>query len=55
MADRLASRFRGSRGTSPEDLTQTARAGLIAAIDRYDPERGTPFVPYALARVVGEL
>ena len=55
LADRLAGRFRNSRGTSPEDLTQTARAGLIAAIDRYDPERGTPFVPYAVACVVGEL
>jgi RNA polymerase sigma-B factor len=55
MADRLAARFRDSRGTSPEDLTQTARAGLIAAIDRYDPDRGTPFVAYAVACVVGEL
>jgi RNA polymerase sigma-B factor len=55
MADRLAGRFRDSRGTSPEDLIQTARAGLIAAIDRYDPDRGTPFVPYAVACVVGEL
>jgi RNA polymerase sigma-B factor len=55
LADRLAGRFRHSHGTSPEDLIQTARAGLIAAIDRYDPNRGTPFVPYAVACVVGEL
>jgi RNA polymerase sigma-B factor len=55
LADRLASRFRTSRGTSPEDLRQTARAGLIAAVDRYDPGYGTPFVPYAVACVVGEL
>jgi RNA polymerase sigma-B factor len=55
LADRLASRFRDSRGTSPEDLRQTARAGLIAAVDRYDPGRGTPFVPYAVACVVGEI
>ena len=55
MADRLASRYRHSRGTTPEDLTQTARAGLIAAVDRYDPDYGTPFVPYAVACVVGEL
>jgi RNA polymerase sigma-B factor len=55
LADRLASRFRDSRGTSPEDLRQTARAGLIAAVDRYDPDRRTPFVPYAVACVVGEL
>jgi RNA polymerase sigma-B factor len=55
LADRLASRYRHSRGTTPEDLVQTARAGLIAAIDRYDPDYATPFVPYAVACVVGEL
>jgi RNA polymerase sigma-B factor len=55
LADRLASRYRTSRGTTPEDLTQTARAGLIAAVDRYEPGYGTPFVPYAVACVVGEL
>jgi RNA polymerase sigma-B factor len=55
LADRLASRYRRSRGTTPEDLTQTARAALIAAIDRYDPGYGTPFVAYAVACVVGEL
>jgi RNA polymerase sigma-B factor len=55
LADRLAMRFRHSRGTSPEDLTQTARAGLVAAVDRFDPERSTSFVPFAVASVVGEL
>jgi RNA polymerase sigma-B factor len=55
LADRLASRYRHSAGTTPEDLTQTARAGLIAAIDRYDPAKGVSFVPYAVACVVGEL
>jgi RNA polymerase sigma-B factor len=55
LADRLANRFRHSYGTSLEDLTQTARAGLITAIDRYDPDHGTPFAPYAVACVVGEL
>jgi DNA-directed RNA polymerase specialized sigma subunit len=55
LADRLAGRFRTSRGTSPEDLIQTARAGLIAAIDRYDSGYGNPFLPYAVACVVGEL
>src|SRR5215212_5584853 len=55
LADRLASRYKGSRGASPEDLIQTARAGLIAAVDRYDPDYGNPFVPYAVACVVGEI
>jgi RNA polymerase sigma-B factor len=55
LADRLASRYRHSRGTTTEDLTQTARAGLIAAVDRYNPSHGNRFVPYAVACVVGEL
>ena len=55
LADRLAERYRGSRGTSHEDLRQTARVGLVAAVDRYDPDYGNPFVPYAVACVVGEL
>src|SRR4029450_10766852 len=55
LADRLAERFRTSRGTTIEDLTQTARTGLVAAVDRFDPQRGSPFVPFAVACVVGEL
>jgi RNA polymerase sigma-B factor len=55
LADRLAERYRGSRGASPEDLRQTARVGLVAAVDRYDPDYGNPFVPYAVACVVGEI
>jgi RNA polymerase sigma-B factor len=55
LADRLADRYRGSRGASPEDLRQTARVGLVAAVDRYDPDYGNPFVPYAVACVVGEI
>lgn len=55
LADRLAERYRRSRGASPEDLRQTARVGLVAAVDRYDPDRGNPFVPYAVACVVGEI
>ena len=55
LADRLADRYRASRGTSREDLTQTARAALVAAVDRYDPTRERGFVPFAVACVVGEL
>jgi RNA polymerase sigma-B factor len=55
LADRLAERYRSSRGASPEDLRQTARVGLVAAVDRYDPDHGNPFVAYAVACVVGEL
>ena len=55
LADRVAGRYRSSRGTTPEDLIQSARAGLIAAVDRYNPDYGNPFVPYAVVCVVGEL
>jgi RNA polymerase sigma-B factor len=55
LADRLANRYRHSHGTTSEDLRQTARAGLIAAVDRYDPDYGSPFIAYAVACVVGEL
>jgi RNA polymerase sigma-B factor len=55
LADRLAGRYRHSRGTTPQDLAPTAGAWLIAAIDRYDPDCGSPFVAYAVACVVGEL
>jgi RNA polymerase sigma-B factor len=55
LADRLAARYWSSRGTTPEDLTQAARAALVAAVDRYDPRRGGGFVPFAVACVAGEL
>jgi len=55
LADRLAQRYRSSRGTTREDLTQTARAALVAAVDRYIPTRERGFVPFAVACVVGEL
>jgi RNA polymerase sigma-B factor len=55
LADRLAARFRGSRGVSYEDLVQTARVGLVNAVDRYDPNRPNPFIAYAVACITGEL
>jgi RNA polymerase sigma-B factor len=55
LADRIASRYRHGHRTTLEDLTQTARAGLIAAVDRYDPAKSPSFVPFAVACVVGEL
>jgi RNA polymerase sigma-B factor len=55
LADRLAERYRGNRTMPLEDLRQTARLGLIKAVDRYEPNRANPFVPYAVATVVGEI
>jgi RNA polymerase sigma-B factor len=53
FARRLASRYHG-RGEALEDLDQVARLGLVKAISRYDPERGS-FVPYAVLTVRGEI
>src|SRR6266498_1432359 len=55
LADRLAARYRDRPNTTSDDLRQIARIGLIAAVDRYDPNRGTPFVPFAIATVIGQL
>jgi RNA polymerase sigma-B factor len=55
LADRLAMRYRDRPNTTPDDLRQIARIGLIAAVDRYDPERGTPFAPFAIATILGQL
>ncbi|MDI6100226.1 sigma-70 family RNA polymerase sigma factor [Actinoplanes sp. NEAU-A12] len=53
LAERLARRYR--RGSEPlADLEQVARLGLVKAVDRYDPERGS-FTAYAINTVSGEL
>jgi RNA polymerase sigma-B factor len=38
-----------------EDLTQVAYLGLIKAVDRFDPARGTRFTSYAVPTILGEL
>jgi RNA polymerase sigma-B factor len=53
FAGRLARRFRG-RGEPLEDLEQVARLGLLKAIDRYDPARGS-FTAYAVITISGEI
>jgi RNA polymerase sigma-B factor len=53
FASRLARRYRG-RGEPLEDLEQVARLGLVKAIDRYDPDRGS-FTAYAVITISGEI
>ncbi|UNT00582.1 SigB/SigF/SigG family RNA polymerase sigma factor [Streptomyces tubbatahanensis] len=54
MARRLAAKYR-NRGENLEDLEQVAALGLVKAIDRYDPAQGTPFVPFAVPTITGEI
>jgi RNA polymerase sigma-B factor len=54
MARRMARRYAGV--VEPyDDLIQVASVGLLQAIDRFDPERGTPFVAFAKPTILGEL
>ncbi len=54
LARRLARRYRYS--SEPfEDLLQVASIGLLKAVDRFDPERGTPFQSFAVPTILGEM
>ena len=50
----LASRF-VREGEQLEDLVQVGSVGLIKAVDRYDPRRGTSLTAYAVPTIVGEI
>lgn len=54
LARKLASRY-VNPNEPLEDLVQVASVGLLRAIDRYDPQRGTPFHGFALPTILGEL
>ena len=50
----VAKRFAG-RGELLEDLQQTAFVGFLVALDRFDPNRGSRFVSFAVPTMVGHL
>jgi RNA polymerase sigma-B factor len=54
LAKQLARRFR-DRAEPLADLTQVAYVGLLAAVDRWDPDRGTAFSSFAVPTILGEL
>ncbi|QSB06088.1 SigB/SigF/SigG family RNA polymerase sigma factor [Natronoglycomyces albus] len=54
VAENIAGRFAG-RGVPRDDLEQVAAVGLIHAIDRFDPHRGTNFLSYAIPTMTGEV
>ncbi|GLY53279.1 RNA polymerase sigma factor [Lentzea sp. NBRC 102530] len=54
VAQHIARRF-GHRGEPHEDLVQVATVGLINAVDRFDPERGSDFLSFAVPTIMGEV
>ena len=54
LARSLASRYRGAN-ESFDDLVQVASVGLVNAVNRYEPEKGTPFAAFASPTILGEL
>ncbi len=54
LAEHIAQRYQ-RRGQSIEDLRQVAMIGLLGAVDRFDPERGSDFVSFAVPTIVGEV
>jgi RNA polymerase sigma-B factor len=54
LARQLAARYRGA-GEAHEDLVQVACLGLLKAVDRFEPERGSTFTKYAVPTMLGEL
>ena len=54
VAKHIARRF--ARRREPlEDLVQVATVGLINAVDRFEPTRGSDFFSFALPTITGEL
>ncbi|WP_324198469.1 sigma-70 family RNA polymerase sigma factor [Nocardia brasiliensis] len=54
LAEHIARRYTG-RGENYDDLFQVASLGLVAAVDRYDPARATPFLAFAVPTIMGEV
>ena len=54
LVRRLCARFRHS-GLPMEDLVQIGSVGLLKAIDKFDPDRGSAFLAFAIPVIVGEI
>lgn len=54
LAEHIARRFTG-RGEPLDDLIQVATVGLINAVDRFEPSRGSHFLSFAVPTITGEL
>jgi len=54
VAAGIASRY-NQRGVDSEDLRQVAEMGLVKAVRRYQPDRGSGFLAYAVPTIRGEI
>lgn len=54
VARHIARRF-AQRGEPQDDLEQVAILGLIQAVDRYRPDRGSDFLSFAVPTITGEV
>lgn len=54
VAEHIARRFQ-NRGQPDDDLRQVAVLGLIQAVDRFDPTRGSDFLAFAVPTITGEV
>jgi RNA polymerase sigma-B factor len=54
LAEHIAQRFTG-RGEPLDDLIQVATVGLINAVDRFEPDRGSHFLSFAIPTITGEI
>lgn len=56
-AEALVNYYAGiySSGIIDEDLRQAAYEGILKALDRYDPDRGTLFCTFAVHYITGEI
>ena len=54
LVGRLAARIASER-VPRQDLEQAGMVGVLAAVDGFDPSRGTDFEPYATRFALGEM
>jgi RNA polymerase sigma-B factor len=54
LAHNIARRF-SHRGEPQDDLDQVATVGLIHAVDRFEPGRGSDFLSFAIPTITGEV
>lgn len=54
VARNIARRFT-QRGEPQDDLEQVATLGLIQAVDRFEPARGSDFLSFAVPTITGEV